>query len=266
VLGAIDSGVGFEKRLNQIYQTCRTAQEIETAFDELQKELEDVINERLKKTHRSLLENFDEEVVQKLKMRHIDDTKRVNTYNRTFWLLTNSVLSNQITEIDDNAMSFVLPNSPLPSIPNGRYILNKNSGESHQLRIGHPLGEYIVSEARKAPSTPLDICFRLDEHPFRKSLLEEQRGHSGISFLYKVMSWNEHDSQEDIICCTKNDLGACLPDDFVKALLQVVPESYKPTSITDDDSIAEELETLGEEIGVTIRCQRADIFEKMHRL
>ena len=28
----------------------------------------------------------------------------------------------------------------------------------------------------------------------------------------------------------------------------------------------EELETLGEEIGVTIRCQRADIFEKMHRI
>ena len=80
MLGAIDSGVGFEKRLNQIYQTCRTAQEIEAAFDELQKELEDVINERLKKTHRSLLENFDEEVIQKLKMRHIDDTKRVNTY------------------------------------------------------------------------------------------------------------------------------------------------------------------------------------------
>jgi len=31
-------------------------------------------------------------------------------------------------------------------------------------------------------------------------------------------------------------------------------------------SIAEELETLGNEIGVTIRCQRAEIFEKMHRL
>ena len=73
--------------------------------------------------------------------------------------------------------------------------------------------------------------------------LEEQRGHSGISFVYKVISWNEHDSQEDIICCTKNDLGNYLPDDFVKALLQVVPESYKPANITDDASFAEELET-----------------------
>ena len=30
--------------------------------------------------------------------------------------------------------------------------------------------------------------------------------------------------------------------------------------------MAEELEALGNEIGVTIRCQRAEIFEKMHRL
>lgn len=30
--------------------------------------------------------------------------------------------------------------------------------------------------------------------------------------------------------------------------------------------VAKELEAVGEEIGVTIRCQRAEIFEKMHRL
>ena len=31
-------------------------------------------------------------------------------------------------------------------------------------------------------------------------------------------------------------------------------------------TLAEELEVIGERIGVTIRCQRAEIFEKMHRL
>lgn len=30
--------------------------------------------------------------------------------------------------------------------------------------------------------------------------------------------------------------------------------------------VFKELEAVGEEIGVTIRCQRAEIFEKMHRL
>ena len=30
--------------------------------------------------------------------------------------------------------------------------------------------------------------------------------------------------------------------------------------------VFKELEAVGEEIGVTLRCQRAEIFEKMHRL
>ena len=53
----------------------------------------------------------------------------------------------------------------------------------------------------------------------------------------------------------------------------IVQGYFNMMMITDMDAsekkfglIAEELETLGEEIGVTIRCQRADIFEKMHRL
>lgn len=37
---------------------------------------------------------------------------------------------------------------------------------------------------------------------------------------------------------------------------------------TDKDlsAVVEELEMIGNEIGVTIHCQRAEIFEKMHRL
>lgn len=32
------------------------------------------------------------------------------------------------------------------------------------------------------------------------------------------------------------------------------------------DQVSEGLQTLGEEIGVVIRCQREDIFNKMHRI
>ena len=42
------------------------------------------------------------------------------------------------------------------------------------------------------------------------------------------------------------------------------------TDMTDTEkefgTVFEELEAIGEEIGVTIRCQRTEIFEKMHRL
>ena len=40
VLGSIESGVDFEKRIAGIYQTCRTPEQIEFNFNALQQELE----------------------------------------------------------------------------------------------------------------------------------------------------------------------------------------------------------------------------------
>lgn len=68
VLGSIESGIDFEKRIAEIYQQCRTVEEIQTAFDALQKELEPQIDENIKLTRRKLLENFDEEVHEKLRI------------------------------------------------------------------------------------------------------------------------------------------------------------------------------------------------------
>lgn len=40
VLGAVESGVDFEKRIAAIYQQCRTPEQIQFEFDQLQRELE----------------------------------------------------------------------------------------------------------------------------------------------------------------------------------------------------------------------------------
>jgi hypothetical protein len=68
VLGAIESGVDFEKRIASIYQQCRQPQEIKVAFDQLQQELSVEIGAAMIQTRVKLLENFDDEVREKLKM------------------------------------------------------------------------------------------------------------------------------------------------------------------------------------------------------
>jgi superfamily II DNA/RNA helicase len=74
VLGAIESGVDFEKRIVTIYQKCRQTEEIKSAFDQLQLELSLEVNEAMSHTRQKLLENFDDEVREKLKIRD-EDTK-----------------------------------------------------------------------------------------------------------------------------------------------------------------------------------------------
>ncbi len=69
ILGAMESGVDFEKRVLDIYQQCRTPAEIDLAFSDLQKALEGSIGERMGQARTLLLERFDGDVRRRLKLR-----------------------------------------------------------------------------------------------------------------------------------------------------------------------------------------------------
>ena len=53
VLGTIESGVDFEKRILAIYQECRTPEEIDAAFRKLQEEMDEQIRTRMDDTRRT---------------------------------------------------------------------------------------------------------------------------------------------------------------------------------------------------------------------
>ncbi|MEJ0047127.1 MAG: helicase-related protein [Rhodospirillales bacterium] len=58
VLGVIESGVEFEKRIVSIYQNCRTEEEIETEFNALRQEMDTQITTTMDDTRRKLLETL----------------------------------------------------------------------------------------------------------------------------------------------------------------------------------------------------------------
>ena len=80
VLGAIESGVEFEKRIVSIYQTCRSQAEIEEAFERLRTEMETHITVTLEDTRRKLLENFDAEVHDRLKINMTQSKEYLDRY------------------------------------------------------------------------------------------------------------------------------------------------------------------------------------------
>ncbi|HEY1086966.1 MAG TPA: SNF2-related protein, partial [Archangium sp.] len=68
ILGALESGVDFERRVLEIYQSCRMPEEINAAFDALRKDLEGRIDQRMMETRATLLERFDGDVRKKLRV------------------------------------------------------------------------------------------------------------------------------------------------------------------------------------------------------
>ncbi len=67
ILGSPESGVDFEKRIAEIYQKCKTADDIQYEFDTLQEELSAEIEDKMASARQSILEYFGEVVAARLK-------------------------------------------------------------------------------------------------------------------------------------------------------------------------------------------------------
>ncbi|MGO9830174.1 MAG: SNF2-related protein [Myxococcaceae bacterium] len=68
ILGALESGLDFERRVLDIYQSCRTTHEIQAAFDALRADLESRIDNRMTQARSLLFEHFDADVRRRLKL------------------------------------------------------------------------------------------------------------------------------------------------------------------------------------------------------
>ena len=235
VLGAIESGVDFEKRIAAIYQNCRKPEEIATAFNQLQLELSLEINESMTRTRQQLLENFDDEVREKLKVRDEASRAYLNRYERLLMQLTQHELDGQAEFLGD--ASFRLTANPFPqqaaAIPLGLYELPRRSGEAHLYRLNHPLAEAIVAQAKGRELPPAEVRFDYGQHDGKVSTLEPLIGKTGWLAL-SFFSVEALDQAEDhLIFSAVTDDGQTLDDEVAQRLL-TLPCASSPLPVAGE--------------------------------
>lgn len=219
VLGVIESGVDFEKRIAAIYQNCRTTQEIEIEFSRLQEEMETQIAATMSDTRKKLLENFDAEVHDRLRVNLTESRGYLNKYDTMLWRLTRFELSGK-ADFDDANLRFHL-HSPAPfgqSIPTGSYALTRDSRDgvnAHRYRIGHPLAQAIIAQAKNRSPEGATIVFDYSAWPQKSEALGPFVGGSGTLTVF-LLSINGSDEQDHLIPCAVTDTGAIIPDEAVR--------------------------------------------------
>jgi ERCC4-related helicase len=188
VLGAIGSGIDFEKRIAEILQNCRTEEEINKSFDELQKSMEADIDEKMIDTRKKLLENFDIEVADKLKLSKDKTEKALDKFETKLWELTKYCL-NGYAVFDDKKKFFILEKNPfvnLPDINRGPYRFAKNIEVSNLYRVGHPLAQQIIN-IYKDKSLPFkELVFDYSKSKLNIAILKNLVGKSGYLILKKI--------------------------------------------------------------------------------
>ncbi len=222
VLGAIESGVDFEKRILEIYQQCRRPDEIEAAFDRLRAEMDEAIKVRMADTRRVLLEEFDEDVHARLKTQL--DAARVflDAVSRRFWTLTRFVLDGAAL-FDDEELSFSLIEPPLHDVRPGRYHLIsktvRNEAGEYLYRLSHPLAEWVI-ECGKRQQTPIaQVEFNAGALRAKVSQVTELRGRAGWLAL-DALTIESMDREEYLLFTAVTDEGAVLDQERCENLFR----------------------------------------------
>jgi len=239
VLGTIESGVDFERRILDIYRSCRTPAQIDAAFDALGQEMKAAIDQRMAHTRSQLLEVFDAEVHERLRLQQQDTHAHLDRFSRRFWDLTRHVLQGQAW-FDGDALSFDLK-PPLPAhmpaavqtqVPAGRYHLisrekptdpnslavNDPSLDQLTYRLSHPLGEWVVHSAKAADTPVQRLVFDPQKNTARVAMVEALRGQSGVLSLQKL-TVDSFEKQEYLLFSALTDEGHSLDQETCEKLM-----------------------------------------------
>ncbi|WP_457670837.1 SNF2-related protein [Thiolapillus sp.] len=228
VLGAIGSGVDFERRIADIYQSCRDPETIRQSFERLQQELAAEINEAMVKTREALFEHFDEQVLEKLR---IDSQETRSRYEQMFMDLSRVELGGHARFDGDNG--FILESLPANSlrdtVPLGRYELPRRSGEAHLYRLGHPLGEYILQQAKDRILPPARLVFDYNAWKGgRLTTLEAWRGKQGVLIAELLAIQSLGGTEQHLVISAVTDSGEVLPEDDPEKLLRLPVIQQQP--------------------------------------
>jgi ERCC4-related helicase len=250
VLGAVESGVDFERRIAAIYQTCRHPEAIHTAFEQLQLDLAGQISDAMLNARRALLENFDEDVQERLRLRNSDARASLGRLERLLMRFTRAELNGHASFDEDDA-GFLLSSLPnglrdgnASAIPLGRYELPRRSAQwevlAHIYRMAHPLAQGLIDHAQRAPLTPSKLVLDYDAYGAKVSVIEALRGQTGTLMVQHLRIHSLGTTEEHLLAAAIDADGNVFDADVTDRLLGM-PGSPVPLPRVDGAPLQQSL-------------------------
>ena len=242
VLGSIENTLDFEKRILRIYQQCRTTEEIDEAFNQLEQEMEESISDTIQQTKASLLEHFDEEVINKLRIKKVNQAESLTLYHKLLWLLTRSMLNGSMVVLDEENYKFRLLESKSAKIATGIYSIGTQVENAMVYRITHPLAEELIEKAKITETPFAEITFDYSNHLSKISIVHQNIGNSGWLAVRVIRFSSLNDFEEHLMVIAMNKNGETMDDDFALRLLTI--PAINMIESTCDDSSSEKISKL----------------------
>lgn len=221
VLGSIESGVDFEKRIAGIYQNCKTTEEIQQDFDELQEELSKHIDERMKEARQSILENFDEEVAARLKGCQEDTVAGLDKFSR--WLRSFFIMKGDTSVKPLDLWRFAYNENGATTTFNVQWKDAERLGDIF-LRRDDPMLSAWLHDTVKEPLSPATVRFyHTESENHRISFLENHPNLRGTLAVDKLI-YSGFEAEEHLVVSVLTEDGTRIDPDMVDRIMELPAE------------------------------------------
>ena len=181
------------------------------------------------------MENFDQEVTEKLKINLSTSREFLSKYESWLWQLTKFFL-NDCAVFDDKQLSFYLKNNPFVGerIFPGPYRIKKDSSEDNVYRIGHPLAQRIIGKCKEINTPFAQIDFNYSASVGKISVIEPLIGMSGLLVVY-LLTVSAFDTEDYIINVGVTEDRKILSEDQCKRMFSLDAQIKDISSVFLDE-------------------------------
>jgi SNF2 family DNA or RNA helicase len=261
ILGVIEGNIDIEKRIYEIFQKCRTDDEIEYAFNKLQQDMEPMLSVREENARKTLLNHFDRDVVLTLKSRRDQSNDFLDNYQQVLMDLARAELpSAQFgrNHFEYNGNRFDL--SWVQAQKNNSDFFRLQSTEHmlawdllHKAKARKPEGEVMP---------PAQLAFSYNKLDGHYAALQPYIGQSGILKVVKLSFAYAETREEHLLVMALTDAGERLTAEDAEHLLRVPATIIKSLSALDVSALQAIQETLESEKAAQTEAQLNVFFEQ----
>jgi ERCC4-related helicase len=270
VLGAIEDGFDFEKKISEILNNSRSDADIDAAFKELETQYATEITSEMAAAKSKVFDNLDPNVQDRLKAYDSQSSDVLNKFERLLLAVTKRELAPNAT-FESDGRNFVLHTSPVTEAKSGHYYFKSVPLENaHQYRFDSPLAKYVVEKSISAETPGRLLTFSVGESDRASTSVKSLIGKSGeltakvVTFYMKAK--NDVITESYMLAGALTKDGEWLDEEYVSDILELHCINQEDIDSIDEVKFSEKLAQRSERLQKEVQGRNSRYYDQQEEI
>jgi len=270
VLGAIEDGFDFEKKINEILNNSRSDADIDAAFKDLETQYATEITSEMAAAKSKVFDNLDPNVQDRLKAYDSQSSEVLNKFERLLLAVTKRELAPN-ANFENDGRNFVLHNSPVAEAKSGHYYFKSVPLENaHQYRFDSPLAKHVIDKAITTETPISSLTFSLKKSLRASTAVKALVGKSGeltvkvVTFSMKAK--NDKITESYMLSGAFTSGGEWLDHEYVADILDLHCVEVENSAPVNEVRFREKLDSRSEQLQKEVQGRNSRYYDQQEEL